>query len=149
MASRPHRIDVRRESILAERTPRRTTTAPPAGVSSVCRQSRGCTSSVIGAALKAWEECQPEGLSVPEENVEKTFPAVAANMPGGWNCPETTMVFLELFTPCDGGVPFFQRLLCFHEQRLHFLYFWRAFSKAAHHILALTGATINSLDLEL
>lgn len=107
----------------------------------------GCASSVLEAALEAWADCRPDGYTLPENSIPLVLPAIACRVPGSWESPGTSDMVNELFTPTPASgsskpkPSVFERMLKAHHGRVHFLYFWSAFSKAARLLASYDNGT--------
>jgi hypothetical protein len=86
--------------------------------------------SIAEAALEAWVDCRPEGYSLDAEHLLELLPTIASHVPN--RSPGARVKELSrLFAARGGHQPVFMRLLRIQDERVHFLYFWRAFSEAA------------------
>lgn len=101
------------------------------------------------AVLKAWASCQPApDCSLPEGRLLTLLPAIAAHVPGGKGSLEKARFFarppascdssggvsaLRLYSNCtpvrQGNASFLQSIQP-QKGKVHFPYFWRAFSEA-------------------
>jgi len=86
----------------------------------------------VDSALKAWVECT-QGYTLPAEDLPGLAPRVAACVPRGRDrSGRRTQRLAELFAPDSDrgdGRSVFLQMVKEHEGQVHFLYFWRAFSK--------------------
>jgi len=83
----------------------------------------------VDSALKAWVGCT-QGYTLPAKDLPSLTPQIAACVPGGHASERSTQRLDEVFRP-DGvsGRSLFLQMIKEHEGQVHFLYFWRAFSK--------------------
>jgi len=115
------------------------------------------------AALKAWASCMPlSDGTMPEGRMAASLPMIAAHVPGGTSDAGKVRRLSRLFRwpprageglsgprvprrgsrSCNGAAPFMQRLRA-HGGKVHFPYFWRAFSDAAR-VVATAGSDSSS-----
>lgn len=91
----------------------------------------GCETSAAEAAIEAWVSCQPQGYVLEEHRLPELLPLIALKVPN--TSPETYNRMLEELFVCQGeSPPLFATLLQPRAGRVHFLSFWKAFSKAVH-----------------
>lgn len=105
----------------------------------------------VGAAVKAWESCGPVDGCLNEVSLVALLPVIAAHIPGGTSTPEHSRRLAQLFrgsppslygtdplSHCrafrvssgpQGRTPFMEALRA-HNGKVHFPFFWRAFSGA-------------------
>jgi len=92
----------------------------------------------VDSALKAWVGCT-QGYTLPAKELPALAPRIAACVPGG-DASESSAQRLEEVFKADGGRhdrrPLFLQMVKEHDGQVHFLYFWRAFSK----VVRLVGA---------
>mmetsp|Transcript_27287 Transcript_27287/g.78567 ORF Transcript_27287/g.78567 Transcript_27287/m.78567 type:complete len:435 (-) Transcript_27287:13-1317(-) len=90
--------------------------------------------SSLEAALEAWAACQPEGYTLPASAVQEALPVIRNHVPDSWVAPQTGDLLKELF---ESPEPVFKQLLKVRGEQVHFLDFWRGFSKAARLLTSL------------
>jgi len=91
----------------------------------------GCDTSAAEAAIEAWVSCKPQGYMLDEQRLPELLPLVALKVPN--TSPELYNRMLEeLFVGQQGSTPVFWTLLKPRAGKIHFLSFWKAFSKAVH-----------------
>jgi len=98
--------------------------------------------SPLEAALEVWTRCQPAGYTLPEAEVARMLPTIARHLQleGGREPTENSKEMVRtFFEPEEGGAPLFQQLLKARGGQVHFLHFWRAFSKAACSLASCNG----------
>jgi hypothetical protein len=88
-------------------------------------------SSIAEAALDAWVACEPEGFVLDAHRLVDLLPTIASHVPN--RSPGARFKDLVTFFTSSrhGDLPIFIRLLRVQEGRVHFMYFWKAFSEAA------------------
>jgi len=74
---------------------------------------------------------------LPAASVRAALPRIRKHVPASWVTPETAQLLKALFEQGAEGFPVFQQLLKARGDQVHFLDFWRAFSKAAHLLTSL------------
>mmetsp|Transcript_43859 Transcript_43859/g.95483 ORF Transcript_43859/g.95483 Transcript_43859/m.95483 type:complete len:394 (+) Transcript_43859:101-1282(+) len=87
-------------------------------------------SSLCELALEAWADCRPTGYTLDEERLPELLPIIASHVPDrspGERMRERDMLFLPAH---PGEAPVFLQLLRAQGGKVHFLYFWKAFSEA-------------------
>lgn len=92
----------------------------------------GARRCIAEAALEAWLDCGPEGgYSLDAQRLAAMLPNIAAHVPN--RSPGARAKELGLLFAGTGGrrKPMFMQMLRAHEDRVHFLYFWKAFGEAA------------------
>jgi len=112
--------------------------------------------SLAERALEAWAECQPEGMTLPEdrfapERLSALLSGIASHVPGGLASPESARRLHELFNSKDQhkeSSPVFLGMLKPRNGQVHFLNFWLAFSEASR-IVAGPEPQITALEDEL
>lgn len=85
----------------------------------------------VDSALKAWVGCT-QGYTLPAKDLQARAPSVAACVPRGHDLPRSEQKIQEVFAPDSrrrDGRSLFSQMIKEHEGQVHFLYFWRAFSK--------------------
>jgi len=86
----------------------------------------------VDSALKAWVGCT-QGYTLPSKDLPGLAPRVAACVPRGRDrSGRRTQRIEELFAPDSNrgdGRSVFLQMVKEHDGQVHFLYFWRAFSK--------------------
>lgn len=103
--------------------------------------------SLLEAALDAWATCLPEGSSIEAETLSRSLPAIARHVPGGTSSAQTANRLSELFVPDSEGSPaLFETMAKVRRNRVHFLDFWRAFSKAARLVALDAGLEAQCSD---
>lgn len=109
--------------------------------------------AVYEAALEAWSECRPEGLTLPFAKLsgsgvgdpaqDAALQAIAVRIPGGLETPERARRLNEVFQSVKTDMPpLFLQWLQPRDGQVNFLNFWRAFSDAAH--LVFVGGDITA-----
>jgi len=70
---------------------------------------------------------------VPEGSVDPLLAQIAGLVPGSASSPNSADMLMETFLPAQrkDGIPVFERMLKPLSGEVHFLFFWRAFSKAS------------------
>merc|ERR1719350_2645652 len=103
----------------------------------------GALLGLVEAALEAWAECRPVGMTLAEESVLKMLPIIAARVPGALGSPDAAHRLHGVFNSkqhCADHTPLFVQMLRPHAGQVHFLYFWRAFGEASR-LVSGGGAT--------
>lgn len=102
------------------------------------------------AALEAWADCKPDGMTLSEELVPALLPTIAVRVPGGLDSPDQARRLHEIFnskTLNGEEPPEFLKMLHPINGQVHFLYFWQAFSQAAHLVAAVVPAPSRSVNM--
>jgi len=86
--------------------------------------------SVAEAALEAWVDCKPEGYVLLAESLPALLPSIAARIPNR-SPGERAAELGRLFSASHGETAIFLQMLKPFDGKVHFLYFWKAFSEAA------------------
>lgn len=84
----------------------------------------------VDSALKAWVGCT-QGYTVPANDLASKAPQIAACVPNGGS-KRSAKRLAEVFAPdegCSDRRSLFLQMVKEHDGQVHFLYFWRAFSK--------------------
>lgn len=107
--------------------------------------ANGAQSTLLGAALEAWAACHPVGHMLPESSISVVLPVISCHVPGSFESSGTATMLDELFKPVDGAEgceksepSVFEAMLRARNGRVHFLYFWNAFSEAARLLARLS-----------
>jgi uridine kinase len=103
-------------------------------------ESNGGTRMPLEAALDAWADCCPDGLTLPQASMPELLPTIVRALPGGTDQEGAAELINVLFVPGSqaDSMPVFLSMLKARAGKIHFLDFWQAFSKAAH---LLAGAS--------
>jgi hypothetical protein len=89
----------------------------------------------VDSALKAWTACTPN-YKLPAQALPALVPRIASCIPGGHATTQSARArrlreLFEVDSKQSDGRSMFLQMVKEHEGEVHFLYFWRAFSKAA------------------
>mmetsp|Transcript_31551 Transcript_31551/g.96999 ORF Transcript_31551/g.96999 Transcript_31551/m.96999 type:complete len:546 (-) Transcript_31551:165-1802(-) len=99
--------------------------------------------SLVEAALEAWAECDPVDYAVPERRAVSLLFTLGAHLPGSDNGLAARARRLEALVPLAAGVPLEGPLALEPDAdgKVHFLYFWRAFSEIARIVVCASSTT--------